>query len=136
MSTVKRSLSFPSLENANEFDYKSAHYLRRLKRTGPALIITKILQRFRDSEGRDPSPKSREEDLLKLHQIRNEIANDLVPDGSFLNVFAQVAPAAAIVGGELSQEIIKAVSRKEAPNHNFFFFDPNTCSGFIESIQA
>lgn len=134
VTTVKRNMSFPSLESVIDFDIKSPHYLRRLKHSGPALIVTKILQKFREKEGRDPSPKTRDADLLKLGEIRNGIAEGLVPDGAISNVFAQIAPAAAIVGGEISQEIIKAVSQKEAPNHNFFFFDPNTCCGFIESI--
>lgn len=134
ITTAKRNVSFPSLKSTIDFDFNAPHYLRRLKHSGSALIVTKILQRFRENEARDPSSETREDDLQKLASIRSEIANGLVPDGTLLNVFAQISPAAAIVGGELSQEIIKAVSQKEDPNHNYFFFDPNTCCGFVESI--
>lgn len=96
--------------------------------------MVKVLQQFRDTEGCDPSFKRREEDITKLLKIRNEIGENLAPDSAFVHVFAQISPAAAIVGGELSQEIIKAVSQKEAPHHNVFLFDPETCCGFVESI--
>lgn len=96
----------------------------------------RILQKFRDTESRDPAPSSRDEDIQKLLAIRDEIANGLVPDSTFTHVFGQISPAAAIVGGELSQEVIKAVSQKEAPNFNVFLFDPEKCCGFIEPIAV
>jgi ubiquitin-like 1-activating enzyme E1 A len=58
----------------------------------------------------------------------------IVPDDAVTHIFAHVSPAAAIVGGEVAQEIIKTVSQKEAPHHNLFLFDPDSCCGFIESI--
>lgn len=94
----------------------------------------KVLQEFREREGRNPDYKQRDEDLSKILKIRNEIADGLVTDDVFKHVFAQISPAAAVVGGELSQEVIKAVSQKESPHHNLFLFDPDTCCGFIESI--
>lgn len=33
------------------------------------------------------------------------------------------SPVCAVVGGVLGQEVIKAVSRKDAPHKNFFFYD-------------
>lgn len=135
-SSVKRTLTFPALEAVLKFDYKSPVFARRLKRNGPTFVVVKILQRFRDIEKRDPNPKSREEDMIKLLAIRDEIASGLVPDTAFAHVFAQISPVAAIVGGELSQEIIKAVSQKETPNRNVFLFNPDTCCGFVETIEA
>lgn len=96
----------------------------------------RILLQFRDTKKCDPNPSSRDEDMKTLLAIRDEIANGLVPDAAFKHVFAQISPAAAIVGGELSQEIIKAVSQKEAPNLNVFLFDPEKCCGFIEPIAV
>ena len=37
-------------------------------------------------------------------------------------MFGQVSPVCAIVGGEIAAEVIKAVSQKDAPHNNFFFF--------------
>lgn len=136
VTTVKRTLQFPPLQDVQAFNSSEPTFLRKLKRTGPEYFAVKVLQEFRNKEGRDPCYQSRAEDLVKLLKLRNELADNLVPDTTFDHVFAQISPAAAIVGGELSQEIIKAVSQKEAPHHNLFLFDPVKCCGFIESIGA
>lgn len=135
-SNVMRTLAFPPLQDVADFDFKAPYFARKLKRSGPLFVATKILQRFRDNEKRDPQPSSRDEDLKKLYAIRDEIANGLVPNSAFVHVFAQISPVAAIVGGELSQEVIKAVSQKEAPHLNVFLFDPVKCCGFVEPIAV
>lgn len=133
-STVKRTLSYPAYQVLLDFEYKAQSYARKLKRSGPALPLLRVLQKFRDDEKRDPLYSEREADLQKLLKIRDEVAADLIPDNAFLHVFAQISPAAAIVGGAVAHEIIKTVSQKEAPHHNVFLFDPESCCGFIESI--
>lgn len=133
-SNVKRTLAFPPLQDFVDFDYNAPYFVRKLKRNGPTFVLTKILQQFRDTQKRDPQPSTRNEDIKKLLAIRDEIAKGLVPDSAFVHVFAQVSPVAAIVGGELSQEVIKAVSQKEAPHLNVFLFDPVSCCGFVEPI--
>lgn len=133
-SNVKRTLAFPPFQDVVDFDYTAQYFARKLKRSGPSFVVTKVLQRFRDTEARDPHPNTRDEDVKKLLAIRNEIANGLVPNNAFVHVFGQISPAAAIVGGELAQEVIKAVSQKEAPHLNVFLFDPVKCCGFVEPI--
>ncbi|XP_058448243.1 SUMO-activating enzyme subunit 1 [Malaya genurostris] len=133
-STVKRSLNYPAYQALLDFDFKAQSYARKLKRSGPSLPLLRVLQKFRDNEKRDPLYSERTADLVKLLVIRDEIALDLVPDAAFTHVFAQISPAAAIVGGAVAHEIIKTVSQKEAPHHNVFLFDPESCCGFIESI--
>lgn len=135
-SNVMRTIAFPPLQDVVDFDFKAPYFARKLKRSGPSYVVTTILQRFRNNEKRDPQPSSRDEDLKKLYAIRDEIANGLVPDSAFVHVFAQISPVAAIVGGELSQEVIKAVSQKEAPHLNVFLFDPVKCCGFVEPIAV
>lgn len=133
-STVKRTVCFPPLQDVLEFDYTEASFVKKIKRTGPSFIVLKVLQNFRENFGRDPCFKTRSEDMVKLLAIRDSIAPNLAPDSAFVHVFAQVSPVAAIVGGELAQEIIKAVSQKEAPHNNLFLFDPATCCGYVETI--
>lgn len=133
-STVKRTVCFPPLQDVLDFDYTEASFVKKIKRTGPSFIVLKVLQNFRETFGRDPSHKTRTDDLVKLLAIRDEIAPNLAPDSAFVHVFAQISPVAAIVGGELAQEIIKAVSQKEAPHNNLFLFDPATCCGYVETI--
>lgn len=135
-STAKRNLKFPPLQEVLEFDFKTPAFLKKIKRSGPAFAVLRILQKFRDDFNRNPSYAKRESDIQELLKIRDDIAPGIVDDASFTHVFAQVSPAAAIVGGEVAQEIIKTVSQKEAPHHNVFLFDPESCCGFIESIQA
>lgn len=109
-------------------------FVKKIKRTGPSFIVLRVLQNFRENFGRDPSFKTRSEDMAKLLAIRDEIAPNSAPDSAFVHVFAQISPVAAIVGGELAQEIIKAVSQKEAPHNNVFLFDPATCCGYVETV--
>lgn len=135
-TTVMRTLTFPPLQDVIAFDYKAPYFLKKIKRTGPSYLVMKVLQQFRDTQQRDPLPKARNDDIQKLLEIRNELANGLIPDSAFNHVFAQISPVAAIVGGELSQEVIKAISQKEPPNRNLFFFDPEKCVGYIESIAV
>lgn len=133
-TTVKRTLQYPPLQDVAEFDHTAPFFVRKLKRTGPAFVVAKILQKFRDTYGRDPHPSTRNEDMEKLLVLRDEIGKDLVPDNAFVHIFGQISPAAAIVGGEISQEVIKAVSQKEAPHLNVFLFDPVKCCGFVEAL--
>lgn len=135
-SNVKRTLAFPPLQDVVEFDFTAPFFVRKLKRNGPSYVLMKILQRFRDTQQRDPHPSTRNEDLQKLRDIRDEIAKELVPDSAFVHIFAQISPVAAIVGGALSQEVIKAISQKEAPHLNVFLFDPVKCCGFVEPIAV
>ncbi|XP_052869273.1 SUMO-activating enzyme subunit 1 [Anopheles cruzii] len=135
-TTVKRTLHFPPYQALLDFDYRDATFLGKLKRTGPALPLLRVLQTFRDEEKRDPDYRRRSEDYTKLQQLRDTLAPELVPDDAFVHVFAQISPAAAIVGGAVAHEIIKVVSQKEAPHRNVFLFDPERCCGFVELVGA
>lgn len=138
VQTSKRQLVFPPLQDVLAFDVHQPAYQKKLRRTGPALLLLHVLQAFREAEQRDPLPAERDADIARLQALRKEQCFDaaVLTDAYFGHVFAQVAPVAAIVGGELAQEIIKAVSQKEAPHHNVFLFDPETCCGFVESLAV
>lgn len=135
-SATKKTLLYPPLQDCLEFDFSTPEYKKQTKRNGSAFVTMRILQKFRDTSKRDPLPKDRVADIEALQQIRNEIAPDLVADNAFEHVFAQISPAAAIVGGALAQEVIKSVSQKEAPHQNFFLFDPDRCVGFVEAVAC
>ena len=49
-------------------------------------------------------------------------------------VFSELSPVAAIVGGVLAQEVIKAVSKKDQPHNNFFLYNPIESSGSVEAV--
>lgn len=94
---------------------------------------------FRTKYERDPDPKTRDNDIHVLKDLAKTVLNNLgipedkIPETIFSQVFAEISPVCAIVGGVLSQEVVKAVSQKEAPLNNFFFFNPERCCGFVES---
>jgi ubiquitin-like 1-activating enzyme E1 A len=107
-TTSKRSLKYPSLETTLAFDFNSAAFLKRMKKTGPAFVVMKILQKFREDEKRDPMPENRDEDTKKLLALRDSMSNaTTIPDAYFDHVFAQLSPCSAIVGGAVAQEVIK-----------------------------
>ncbi|XP_067616811.1 SUMO-activating enzyme subunit 1 [Eurosta solidaginis] len=134
-ASVQRTMCFPPFSAVTDFDINALIFQKKIKRTGPALILSRVLQEFRETSQRDPSYKTRDADVGELKRIRNEITSaSSLPDQYFENVFAQISPTAAVVGGVLAQEVIKVVSKKEAPHCNVFLFDPETCCGFIETI--
>ncbi|XP_013107136.1 SUMO-activating enzyme subunit 1 [Stomoxys calcitrans] len=135
-TTVQKELSFPSYQAFVDFDMKNPAFQKNLKRKGPAFVLLRVLQKFRESFCRDPSYKSREEDLKHLESLRDEfnISGMIMANNYLEYIFAQISPAAAVVGGVMAQEIIKTITKKESPNLNLFLFDPQTCCGFIETI--
>lgn len=104
------------------------------------MIRFSVLIEFRDKNGRDPSPNSKEEDIKALKQIKEEVLKlyeineDKIKDDIFDLVFGEVASVCAIVGGVIAQEVIKAVSHKEVPIKNIFLLDPYTYNGKEESV--
>ena len=66
---------------------------------------------------------------------RNPLFHGNVTVNFFRVVFGELSPAAAVLGGVLAQEIIKAVSHKDAPIRNHFFFNGATdFNGVVEAI--
>lgn len=130
-----KTQSYCSLKDSLSVDLSTFSTQKHLKRVGNGYLMLKVLQKFRDDNGRDPHSSSREEDLKKLEEIRDTLAPSFIPNEAFEHVFAQISPAAAVVGGQVAQEIIKTVSQKEAPLHNVFIFDPEKSCGYIELVE-
>lgn len=141
-TTVKRTETFVPLKDALGVDWKSESYAKKVKKSESSYFLMKILFKFRAEKKRDPAPESRESDIEELKRIRDEelpsmgIPLEKVPDHLLSMLFAEVSPACAIVGGVLSQEIIKALSQHEAPHNNMFFFNPERNLGHVECVGA
>lgn len=43
-------------------------------------------------------------------------------------------PVCAVLGGMWGREIVKVISRKDAPLNNFFFFNARSSQGFVETV--
>ncbi|XP_069194852.1 SUMO-activating enzyme subunit 1 [Procambarus clarkii] len=137
---VKHTETFVPLSQALDVDWSSKKYASQLKRTSPAYFIMHIILEFISLHGRLPDPTRRSEDEVELLTIKNALLEKMgVPQEKVNNqfaglVFGQVSPVCAIVGGVLAQEIIKAVSQKDPPHNNFFFFTTLDGAGVVECI--
>ncbi|XP_003485941.1 SUMO-activating enzyme subunit 1 [Bombus impatiens] len=93
-----------------------------------------IMLNYREKYGKDPLPSERgSEDfaaeaaeIIKKYDLEDKI-NHLVEG----DLYAQISPVCAIVGGIMGQEIIKTVSQKGTPHNNLFVFNPDTLCGKI-----
>ncbi|XP_046537655.1 SUMO-activating enzyme subunit 1 isoform X1 [Equus quagga] len=99
-----------------------------------------LLLKFRTDKGRDPSSDTFGEDSELLLQIRNDVLDslgvnpDLLPEDFVRYCFSEMAPVCAVVGGILAQEIVKALSQRDPPHNNFFFFDGMKGNGIVECL--
>lgn len=138
--TVKRRAIYVPLQNALSVDWSKPEMRSRLRsrRGDPSYFVLKILQRFRDEQNRNPDPAKRKTDTTLLFKMRDELVQELsipadfITDALLTDVFGTVACSAAVVGGVIGQEVVKAVSQREPPHNNMFFFNPIKCVGFVE----
>uniref|UniRef100_A0A6J0T687 SUMO-activating enzyme subunit 1 n=1 Tax=Pogona vitticeps TaxID=103695 RepID=A0A6J0T687_9SAUR len=137
---VKKRVAFCLLKEALALSWSSEKAQAALKRTAPDYFLLQVLLRFRTEKGRDPSLQNCAEDAERLLQLRTEVlgslgvAVDLLPDDFASYCFSEMAPVCAVVGGVLSQEVVKALSQRDSPLNNFFFFNGMKGSGIVESL--
>jgi ubiquitin-like 1-activating enzyme E1 A len=90
-------------------------------------------------------PGASPEDQTRLKEIRDAIVAEknvdaaLLPDAliGLLGASAgcELGPVAAVVGGMLAAELIKAASLKDKPHNNFFCFDGHTMEGRVVTLE-
>ncbi|XP_016149504.1 SUMO-activating enzyme subunit 1 isoform X1 [Sinocyclocheilus grahami] len=135
---VKKTVSFCSLKAALEVDWTNEKAKNSLKRIPVDYFLLQVLLKFRTDKGRDPQPDSFAEDSQLLLQIRDDVletmglSSELLPNTFVSYCFSEMAPVCAVVGGVLGQEIVKALSQRDAPHRNFFFFDGLKGSGVVD----
>lgn len=139
---VKKITEFVCFNDAFHFDWTVEANKRRLKRLPKTYFIMHVLFKFMEKHKRRPNPALKSEDQKELENLKVEVMDSLKVDQEFLSdyfvshCFAELGPVSAIVGGVLGQEIIKAVSQKDKPHNNFFFFDGVNGSGLVDQIGA
>ncbi|NXN07052.1 SAE1 enzyme, partial [Indicator maculatus] len=110
------------------------------RRPAPDYFLLQVLLKFRTDTGRDPSPQSYAQDSERLLQLRREVLQGLglepglLPDDFGSYCFSEMAPVCAVVGGVLGQEVVKALSQRDPPHNNFFFFDGIRGTGVVERM--
>uniref|UniRef100_A0A3Q3J5W2 THIF-type NAD/FAD binding fold domain-containing protein n=1 Tax=Monopterus albus TaxID=43700 RepID=A0A3Q3J5W2_MONAL len=135
---VKKTASFCTLKEALEVDWTSEKARAGLKRTPVDYFLLHVLLKFRTDKGRDPDPQSFADDSQLLRQIRDDVlealgvSSDLLNDDFISYCFSEMSPVCAVVGGVLGQEVVKALSQRDAPHRNFFFFDGRKGNGVVD----
>lgn len=106
------------------------------------ILIFSVLLEFRNHNARNPEISTKDEDIEKLKIIKKSIVDlynvneNVFHDSLFDQVFGEVVPVCAILGGVIAQEVIKAVSHKEITINNVFLLDPLTFNGKEECVGA
>ncbi|XP_071079593.1 SUMO-activating enzyme subunit 1-like [Haliotis cracherodii] len=139
---VKKCMSFKRLENALNVDWSVDDMKKRLRRTPSTYFIMQVLLDFYGKHKRRPLIKSKAEDVTDLNGLRETTLDRLkvdkkyVPEDFASFCFAELSPVCAVVGGVLGQEIIKAVSQKDQPHNNFFFYNGIDGNGMVDNIGS
>ncbi|XP_055752078.1 SUMO-activating enzyme subunit 1-like [Salvelinus fontinalis] len=135
---IKKTACFCSLKLALEVDWTNEKAKSSLKHTPVDYFLLHVLLKFRTDKGRDPHPESFEADAMILRQIRDDVleamglSSELLPHDFVSYCFSEMAPVCAVVGGVLGQEVVKALSQRDTPHKNFFFFDGMKGSGVVD----
>ncbi|XP_074649401.1 SUMO-activating enzyme subunit 1-like [Tubulanus polymorphus] len=139
-TVVRKEMEFSSLQDSLHIDWTGDKYKNELKRTPKGYFITQVMMAFLEKFGHLPNSKTHLEDKKQLLNIRSEVLNALKVDSDILtedfiqHCIGELSPVCAVVGGIMGQEVIKAVSHKDAPLRNFFFFDGTEGCGLVDNI--
>uniref|UniRef100_A0A8U8AYT7 THIF-type NAD/FAD binding fold domain-containing protein n=1 Tax=Geospiza parvula TaxID=87175 RepID=A0A8U8AYT7_GEOPR len=123
---VKKQLQFCPLREALAVRWRGEEAAPALRRTAPDYFLLHVLLQFRTEAGRDPCPRGDSD---------SDNDSDNVPVSVLLHsCFSEMAPVCAVVGGVLGQEVVKALSQRDPPHNNFFFFDGVRGQGMVERL--
>lgn len=137
---MKKVSSFAQLCDVIGVDWSLEENATKLRKTPKTYFIIRILLEFRTREGRDPDIDHVDADTDKLKEIAAEVLKSLGIDQDWLDLdftahcVSALSPACAITGGILAQEVIKAVSQRDVPHNNFFFYNGLETSGMVDRI--
>ncbi|XP_051171243.1 SUMO-activating enzyme subunit 1 [Leptopilina boulardi] len=128
-TTVKRVVTYVPFEKILN--------IKKLSKDDKVYYLMQILLNYREKYGNDPISrqtslkglKEEYEAVIETYELGDTLKSLL--EG---NLYAQISPVCAILGGVMGQEIIKAVSQKESPHDNLFLFNPDTMCGKILNL--
>ncbi|KAH0631467.1 hypothetical protein JD844_005799, partial [Phrynosoma platyrhinos] len=132
---VKKCVTFCLLKEALAINWSSEKAKATLKRTTPDYFLLQVLLKFRSEKDRDPCVQNCAEDAEVLLQMRNDVLaslgveSDLLPDDFVSCCFSEMAPVCAVVGGVLSQEVVKDQILLRTPDlkNGMAWLDVGTC---------
>lgn len=141
IKTVKKVANFAPLDGAVRVEWLAGDYETFPKNASRNFLLFLVCQMFRAQHGRKPVRRD-DSDSAALSDIRDSLFRGAGLDVSKLGdeflgcCYGELSPVCAILGGVISQEIIKAVSQKDNPFNNFFFYNGVSGDGVVESISS
>ncbi|EDV28670.1 uncharacterized protein TRIADDRAFT_51819 [Trichoplax adhaerens] len=128
-------VDYVEIKKALQVDYKLFRPTR-LRRTSKVFFLMKVIDEFYQRNKSSSTDSLADVDNLK--HVRDELFGDdsekLLPLSYLQNCQGKLNPICAIVGGILAQDVIKALSAREAPVNNFFFYDGNKSEGVVDKL--
>lgn len=112
------------------------------KRINKVFVLLHVVNHFRELKGRYPAAETHEKDYEQLKKIRTAVSKTMgvdvnkISDDMLNFVFGELSPVCAAVGGVLANEMIKGLSKKGLPIHNFFLFDGFESVGVNEVVKT
>ncbi|KAI0537307.1 hypothetical protein GGR58DRAFT_350229 [Xylaria digitata] len=106
---------------------------RRLKAVTPTLSCLRALWGFQQQHNREPNHNKQDLEWFTRSATHNHNLLSLPPETlrseflrSFLqNINCEIAPVAAILGGQLAQDVINVLGQNQQPIQNMVIFDGN-----------
>uniref|UniRef100_A0A0R3RTK9 ThiF domain-containing protein n=1 Tax=Elaeophora elaphi TaxID=1147741 RepID=A0A0R3RTK9_9BILA len=130
---VQMTFSYPLWEDAWNVDWSHKKLVRKAKRILPrSYFPVRVMLRLQDSDDAVDQEK-----FIELWKKELELCNYVLDDEYFnVKYFThfvgpQLSPACAIVGAHIAQEAIKALSQKDDPLRNVFFYSAIDTSGIV-----
>ncbi|CAL8091140.1 unnamed protein product [Orchesella dallaii] len=139
-TVLSKVAHFVPYQDILNIDWNLEDFAARVKKTQPGIFAIFVLLEFVERHNRKPHPDTRDADLKEILSIRDEyvekngLSKEKVDDSLFENVCGELGPVCAITGGQLAQEVVKAVSRKDDPLVNFFVFNPVAGTAHVENF--
>ncbi|ETW02167.1 hypothetical protein H310_05736 [Aphanomyces invadans] len=133
-------VSYPSLETSALATWSSLKPTRKRSPVTPAPYIAyQLLLEFVEAHHEFPTAATTAEFVaLAKSQLEGQGLPGFFDDHQLATLAAtaeaDVVPVCAIVAGILGQEVIKAISMKDEPLNNYFFFDGATGEGTVRRI--
>jgi len=136
----EKTTRFCTLTDALSHSLFEGTSLREAKQVSKAYLVMKIVNEYFKRYQCLPGQAKSNQELENLLDVRNEvfeklqIDNELLTDEFTSNCGGELYPVNAIIGGVMGQEVIKAVSGKDTPHNNFFFYDGVLTSGVVQKV--
>ncbi|ESO93718.1 hypothetical protein LOTGIDRAFT_182121 [Lottia gigantea] len=137
---IKKEEIFSTFQSALDVDWTVTTNQSKINRTPNTHYITLAILNFMEEHKRRPLLTSVENDVKALCECRtkimekNKLTDKKFPVDFTEYCFSELSPVCAIVGGVLGQEIIKAVSQRDPPHNNFFFYNGVEGTGMVDKI--